>query len=302
MNYLFSILIRKKPFLKYYSTEAPYWYKDLSNAENALLLTDLEHTVSMMFKSDNKTEKVIVEGHWHQKIFDSEHFGSNITVEYIQLIRECRARRRSWFLYFLRDSRAARAAKRQGEAAFVKHQRAFLNLHDDVSSSPSSSSSSSTSVMTVEECLKDYNCLHHSGHFGYMPELEYFCGLQCQAEHNHNLMLGSLSNLHNPASFIAVGVTDKLMKFLEMLECSHQRTFGGIKQTYLNTNRKKVNEGSLPANSTASALNRIINDSCIAPAGSSKYSEFYEHVVEVFTARYNYMIANPTLCCRNLIP
>lgn len=283
MNSLFTILSRRNDFLKYYSTEAPYWYKDLTNSENAVLLSELQYTINNIINRENTTKHVIVEGHWHQQVFYPHFFGNNISVEYIQLIRDCPSRRRSWFLYFLKDSRAARAVKKIGDQAFEKHQRIYLNIRN--------------SNISIDDCLRDYDCLKKSYQFNHIPELEYLCGSECQSQYK-NMLEGSIENTFNPSIFTAVGITDKFGEYLEMLECAYPKIFQGIKRIFVSTNRKKVNQGSSPSNNTSLALRKIIQEAC--DISHNRYSVFYAHMDKVFNARYKYMVDNKNTCCRKL--
>jgi hypothetical protein len=212
MQYLFQKLSKQNKFITL-SVNNTFW-TDLESDKNKHLRKKFIHQINEKRK-DGKFQlgkRIIVDGHWLQTEFKYKNFHQ--PFEYIQLIRECHSRRRSFFYYSLYDSYASRHAKINNMS--WEHLQHVLHSNDP------------------DSCLNDTSCLLKSGNHAFTKnpiELKHICGTKCNMKQNEPNK--SLMRLIDHNRLTVLGILEKMNEFIEMLECAYPNFLRGIGSIYM---------------------------------------------------------------------
>ena len=230
-----------------------------------------------------KGNPVIADGHWFQTRFDSQVDFEGKAFENIQLLRECKSRRHSKFLYGLLDNHENKVRNEKGgKSAVNKYREEYLS-----------------SKMPLEECLKDYACLKGTRKFDKNDtEIIFLCGSACEAKFKasgvYDVNIGADLNAHNPDIFSVIGVLDYLGEYIEMLECAYPDMLKGIFVAY---KRDQTHGKTGSAHEVyTEAMDKILKEAC--DPGFNGFVPLFEKIKDSMLHRYLYMKKNKSKCCR----
>jgi len=266
-----------------------YWHDlDEDTTMRKSLVSEIMHYVKK-----SKGRPVIADGHWFQTRFDSKNDFEGKTFENIQLLRECKSRRHSKFLYGLLDNHENKVRNEKGgKAAVDKYREDYLR-----------------SKLPLEECLKDYNCLRGSTKFNHNDtEIIFLCGSQCQTNFKagigpagkspvpsvYNVTAAADISAHEPEVFSVIGVLDNLAEYIEMLECTYPNILKGILSAY-KRDQTHGKTGSA-AEVYTDAMTKILGEAC-DPNWNGFVPLFYK-IKDTMMRRYLYMKKYKSKCCR----
>lgn len=230
-----------------------------------------------------KGSPVIADGHWFQTRFDAQSDFEGKTFENIQLLRECKSRRHSKFLYGLLDNHENKVRNEKGgKAAVDKYREEYLS-----------------SKMPLEECLKDYGCLKGTRKFDKNDtEIIFLCGSACEAKFKangiYNVNVGADLNAHNPEIFSVIGVLDYLGEYIEMLECAYPDMLKGIFAAY---KRDQTHGKTGSAHEVyTQAMDKILTEACDPTFNG--FVPLFDKIKDSMLHRYLYMKKFRSKCCR----
>jgi len=215
---------------------------------------------------------LVVDGHEKDAILKRPELKQK-TIENIQLIRECKSRAKSDFLYTLYDSVAATKAKEEHRFSAYVHEMTGTNH-------------------TVEWCFDNYDCIKKFAHRFNADLSGYICADHCIAAQHGDVKVGLRNALENPRTFAVMGTTEQFTEYLEMLECAYPK-FHGMLRLY-NTSSTHTNAGT--HHITHDALEKVLDEVCDPQI--NHYAEFYNGAVSYIHERYLFMKANQARCCR----
>jgi hypothetical protein len=169
-----------------------------------------EDFVQLINGQSVENDMTVVIGHFWQTDFANDTI--EFDYEYIQLVRECRSRRRSVFYYSLHGSKEAKLARHSNDlVSFLRHT---FNTSDP------------------ERCMHDIECLRNrttlSSHNS--NELNYVCGPKCNmgCEEPYKSLLRVLE----PSKLTVLGLLENMTEYLEMLECAYPTFLHNISDIY----------------------------------------------------------------------
>lgn len=269
-----------------------YWHDlDEDTTMRKSLINEIMHHVKK-----SKGRPVIADGHWFQTRFSSEGDFEGKTFENIQLLRECKSRRHSKFLYGLLDNHENKVRNEKGgKAAVDKYREEYLR-----------------SKLPLEECIKDYGCLRGTTKFNKNDtEIIFLCGSQCEADYKigksptgkptpliTDVNIGADKNAHDPEVFSVIGVLDYLGEYIEMLECTYPNMLKGIFAAY-KRDQTHGKTGSA-AEIYTEAMTKILAEAC-DPHWNGFVPLFYK-IKDSMIRRYLYMKKYKSKCCRATQP
>lgn len=265
-----------------------YWHNlDEDTNMRKSLINEINRTIKK-----SKGAKVIADGHWFQTRFDSAVDFEGKTFENIQLLRECKSRRHSKFLYGLLDNHESKVRNEKGgKAAVDRYREDYLK-----------------SKVPLEECLKSYDCLKGSTKFNHNDtEIIFLCGSQCLADFKkgitptkkltapvYDVNIAADLNAHNPEVFSVIGVLDYLGEYIEMLECAYPDMLRGIFTSY-KRDQTHGKTGSA-AEVYTDAMKKILIEAC--DPNWNGFVPLFDKIKDSMLRRYLYMKKYKSKCCR----
>jgi len=265
-----------------------YWHDlDEDTTMRKSLVGEIMHHVKK-----SKGRPVIADGHWFQTRFNSRGDFEGKTFENIQLLRECKSRRHSKFLYGLLDNHENKVRQEKGgKAAVDSYREEYLR-----------------SKLPLDDCLKDYNCLRGSTKFNHNDtEIIFLCGSQCYADFKKgrspagrptpaiaDVTIAADINAHDPEIFSVIGVLDFLGEYIEMLECTYPIMLKGIFSAY--SHDQTHGKTGSAAEVYTEAMTKILGEAC-DPRWNG-FVPLFNKIKDSMIRRYLYMKKNRATCCR----
>ena len=265
-----------------------YWHDlDEDTTMRKSLIGEILHHVKK-----SKGRPVIADGHWFQTRFDKDKDFEGKTFENIQLLRECKSRRHSKFLYGLLDNHENKVREEKGgKAAVEKYREDYLR-----------------SKLPLDDCLKDYSCLRGSTKFNHNDtEIIFLCGSKCFSDFKngrsptgkptppiYDVTTAADVNAHDPEIFSVIGVLDFLGEYIELLECAYPNMLKGIFAAY--SHDQTHGKTGSAAEVYTEAMNKILTEAC--DPHWNGFVPLFDKIKESMIRRYVYMKNNRASCCR----
>jgi hypothetical protein len=206
MFHLLRLLARRNDFQ--YMFPGPGFYFDLDDPNHE---KSREQFIQLVNGQSVENDMTVVIGHFWQADFANDTI--EFDYEYIQLVRECRSRRRSAFLYTLHNYLEAEKALKANESS------SFLQHNFNITADP-------------ERCMHDIECLRNKTALtSTLPyELSYVCGPKCNEGYEEPYK--SLLRVREPNKLTVLGVLENMTAYLEMLECAYPTFLRNISDIY----------------------------------------------------------------------
>ncbi len=284
MNSLFQYLTIKNKF-EFVGTPRETWTSldlDRNARRDTLSLIKGSHTTA-------KRRRALVAGHFEQTVIDESELNEKgkkrITVEMIQLIRDCEHKASSLFYYTLFRQRDAVNAEKKGKLSEFIAKELGINSIEEIKR------------FNISSCLETESCVKKFGFSDddhYRDGIRFLCGAAC-LKSSEDAVRGALYNVLHPHRFAVVGILDDLASFLDMLECAYPKMLKGILQRYRETDLHQ-NVLSTSHTTSSAVVSKIIEETC--NPNTSDYAAVYKSIEVFLDSRYRFMKLNRGRCCR----